>query len=734
MMVIKRNGKEVPFDPSKIIIAVKKANNEVSNPDEKLSENQILVIEEQAEKMIRRLGHTPNIEEIQNIVIECINRQQAYTVGTLYTEYRFKRNEARKKNELDEEIFALIEHENEEINQENSNKDPMIHPTTRDYIAGLTCENVARRLLIPSEVMQYHDKGKAHFHDMDYSPLQKMFNCDLLNLEDMLQNGTVISGVQITEPKSLATAANLACQIITQVSSSQYGGQTFSLAHLAPYVDVSRQKYRKMLRETANKHNINLTKEQINEIAESQLTKEIQSAVQTIQYQLVTMMTTNGQTPFISMFIYLNEVEEGQIQDDLALLTEEILKQRKKGLPNEKGQWVTVAFPKLLYVLDENNTYEGSKYFYLTKLAAEVSAERLVPDYISAKVMKNLKGDVYPCMGCRSFLTPDRFSDKIGNIANAGNYKDGKHKYYGRFNQGVFTINLPMIACESEGDIDAFWQIFDKYLDIAHKALRVRHERLLGVTSDVAPILFQHGAIARLKKGEKIDRLLYDGYSTISLGYAGLYECCKYMTGKSHTDEYAKPLAMDIMNKMNDACKKWKEEENIDYSIYGTPLESTTYKFAKALQRDFGVIKDVSDHNYITNSYHVNVREKIDAFSKLKFEAEFQALSPGGCISYVEVPKLKDNIPAVIKIIQFIYENIMYAEINTKSDYCQKCGYTGEILIQENEHGKLFWECPNCGNTDQKMMNVARRTCGYIGTQFWNQGRTQEIKDRVLHL
>ncbi len=732
--VIKRNGAEVDFDVTKIINAVSKANNEVQNPDDKMTDNQILVVAEQAEKMIRKLGHTPGIEEIQNIVIECINRQQAYTVGTLYTEYRFKRELARKKNSTDDAILSLVEYENEEVKQENSNKNPMIAPTQRDYIAGEVSKDITMRVLLPSEVVERHKSGRAHFHDADYF-IQKIHNCDLLNLEDMLQNGTVISGVQITKPHSLLTAANIACQIITQVSSSQYGGQTFTLSHLAPFVDVSRQKFKKEVKLEGEENGIKYTEKQINAIAESRLKKEIKSAIQAIQYQLVTMMTTNGQTPFVSMFLYLDEVPEGQLRDDLAMLIEEVFEQRIKGLPNEKGQWVTAAFPKLLYCLDEDNTYKGSKYFYLTEMAAKVTAKRMVPDYISAKKMRELKGDVYPCMGCRSFLTPDRFTDKnVGNIAKAKNYDPKKHKYYGRFNQGVYTLNLPDIACESGGDIDDFWSIFEKELDIAHKALRTRHERLKGTTSDVAPILWQHGALARLEKGEPIDKLLYDGYSTISLGYAGLYECCLYMTGKSHTDDEAKPFAIAVMQKMNDACAKWKAEENIDYSIYGTPIESTTYKFAKALQSKYGIIKDVSDHNYITNSYHVNVREEIDAFKKLKFEAEFQALSPGGCISYVEVPDMQDNIPAVLKVIQFIYENIMYAELNTKSDYCQCCGYDGEIEIKEDESGKLYWKCPNCGNTDQNKMNVARRTCGYIGTQFWNQGRTQEIQERVMHL
>lgn len=1132
MKIIKRNGTEAEFDAKRIIDAVTKANEQTKRDfpsAETLSDNQILVIEEQVERIVSKMAYAPSVEEIQSFVIAAINRQQAYTVAQFYTEYKYKRELARHKNTTDDAIFALVEYQNEVIKQENSNKNPMISPTQRDYIAGEVSKDLTMRVLLPSDVVDEHKRGGAHFHDSDYF-IQRIHNCDLINLEDMLQNGTVISEVQITTPRSLATAANLTCQIITQVSSSQYGGQTFTLSHLAPFVDVSRRKIRgEVLEEleaaAASMDGSALAKAsaeipegkeafyegkghvlkyfsafEIEKIVEKRLAKEVQAAIQTIQYQLVTMMTTNGQTPFISMFIYLDEVPEGQTRDDLAMLAEEVLRQRTKGLPNEVGHWVTTAFPKLLYAMDEDNAYPGSKYYYLTELAAKCISKQMVPDIISVKKMKELKGDVYPCMGCvdgksvidykldgkryvesferawarlsfvydvklqpdgvsqyidtpgveiydcrdkqyvgqyriirnkqsswcrvvftggryldatdnhpfeingkgivfardlqagdetykqvadndaagqkengfdlkmwllglilcdgcydrqmsvtlgmdekdiaaraggifkemgygprigerhrgrkgdyvevsvpeseplqqwclsvfegkrkikrhiprflfdmpyasrmsfltgmidadgsvnangntlriqmgstneelalqemllaeslglnaaiylnhykkgsnkvryrvefnavpevikylasgkkrskfddrhifyqntalssetcmvssiipyteekfsydvttesehftvnglyshncRSFLTPDRFTDKgIGNIANAMNYEPGKHKYYGRFNQGVYTLNLVDIACLSGRDMEKFWEIFDEKLEIAHKALRCRHERLLGTPSDVAPILWQFGALARLGKGEPIDKLLYNGYSTISLGYAGLYECCMYMTGKSHTDEAAKPFAIKVMQHLNDACSKWKQEENIDYSLYGTPLESTTYKFAKALQKQYGIIKDVTDHNYITNSYHVNVREKIDAFKKLEFEAEFQALSPGGAISYVEVPNMQGNIPAVITLMQYIYENIMYAELNTKSDYCQACGYDGEIEIVEDEDHKLIWKCPNCGNTDQNKMNVARRTCGYIGTQFWNQGRTQEIKDRVLHL
>lgn len=734
MKIIKRNGAEVEFDGSKIGVAVGKANREVSDPKERLLNSQINVIIEMVTKWAENLPHTPNIEEVQDKVIACIMQQQAYTVAQLYTEYRLRKALIRKANTTDDSILSLVNYENEEIKQENSNKNPMIASTQRDYIAGEVSKDLTNRVLVPADIMEAHKEGIIHFHDTDYF-LQKIHNCDLINLEDMLQNGTSISGVKIDRPNSLATACNIATQIVAQVASNQYGGQTFTLSHLAPFVDVSRQKWRRKITADLEEAHADLTEEQINTIAENRLRDEITAGVQTIQYQLVTLMTTNGQTPFVSMFMYLDEVPEGQTRDDLALLIEEVIKQRYIGLKNEKGVFVPAAFPKLLYVLDEDNIHEDSKYFYLTKLAAKCSAKTMVPDYISAKMMKALKGDVYPCMGCRSFLTPDNFTDNgIGNIANAMNYKPGKHRYYGRFNQGVVTINLVDVACSSGKNMDEFWRIFDERLELCHRALRIRHERLLGTPSDVAPILWQHGALARLEKHEPIDKLLYDGYSTISLGYAGLYEMCKYMTGKSHTDPEAKPFAMQVMQHMNDKCAEWRAEENIAYSLYGTPIESTTYKFAKCLQKRFGVIPDVTDHKYITNSYHVNVREEIDAFTKLDFEAEFQALSPGGCISYIEVPDMKDNIEAIIKVMQHMYEHIMYAEINTKSDYCQCCGFNGEIKIVKDDSGKLVWECPKCKNRDQSKMNVIRRTCGYLGTQYWNQGRTEEIDDRVLHL
>lgn len=733
MKIIKRDGKEVEFDKQKIIIAVSKANNEMPE-EQRLTELQIAVIEEEVEKKLTKQKHTANIEEIQDLVIHAIMKQQAYEVAQAYTEYRYKQALVRKANSTDDSILSLVNYENEEIKQENSNKNPMIASTQRDYIAGEVSKDLTNRVLVSNDIMDAHRKGILHFHDSDYF-LQKIHNCDLINLEDMLQNGTVISGVKITKPNSLATACNIATQIIAQVASNQYGGQTFSLAHIAPFVDISRKKWTKRIKEDLKEAGVEATDKQIKKIVKSRLADEIKSGVQTIQYQLVTLMTTNGQTPFVSMNMYLDEVPEGRTRDDLALLIEEVLKQRYKGLQNEKGVWVPAAFPKLLYVLDEDNVPKDSKYRYLTELAAKCSAKTMVPDYISAKKMRELKGDVYPCMGCRSFLTPDRFTDAgVGNISNAGNYEKGKHRYYGRFNQGVVTINLPDVALSSHKDEDMFWKIFDERLELCHKALRFRHERLLGTPSGIAPILWQHGALARLGKDDVIDPLLYNGYSTISLGYAGLYEMTYYMTGHSHTSPEGKPFALSVMKHMNDMCAKWKKEENIDYSIYGTPIESTTYKFAKCLQDRFGIIPEVTDHNYITNSYHVNVREEIDAFTKLDFEAEFQALSPGGCISYVEVPNLQNNIPAVLSVIEHIYDNIMYAEINTKSDYCHVCGYTGEIQIVEDEHHKLIWKCPKCGNTDQNKMNVIRRTCGYLGTQFWNQGRTQEIKDRVLHL
>ncbi len=722
MNIIKRNGKEVEYDGSKIIAAVEKANNEVSEKDQLLA-SQIRVVEEKVARKLKDLDHEAGVEEIQDYVIESIQEEGAFHVATIYTVYRYKRELVRKSNTTDDKILTLVEYDNEEVKEENSNKNPMVVSVQRDYVAGEVSRDLTDRLLLPHDVVEAHKAGIIHFHDSDYY-VQHMYNCCLVNLEDMLQNGTVISDTMIEKPRSFLTACNIATQCIAQIASSQYGGQSISLAHLAPFVDISRQKYRRIVKKEFEENGIPLDLDKIDAIAEHRTAEEIKQGVQTIQYQVTTLMTTNGQAPFITVFMYLDEAEEGQTREDLALVIEEMLKQRILGVKNEKGVYITPAFPKLIYVLDEDNITEGSKYWNLTVLAAKCTAKRMVPDYISAKKMREYKnGDVYPCMGCRSFLTPDRFS------------KEGeKHKYYGRFNQGVVTINLVDVACSSNRDMDKFWQILDERLELCHKALRCRHERLLGTTSDVAPILWQYGAISRLKKGEKIDKLLYGGYSTISLGYAGLYEMCMYMTGKSHTDPDTKPFALRVMQKLNDKCNEWKAAENIDYSVYGTPLESTTYKFSKVLQKRWGKIKDVTDHNYITNSYHVNVREKIDAFTKLKFESDFQKLSPGGAISYVEVPKMTDNIEAVLSVMKFIYENIMYAELNTKSDFCQCCGYDGEIQIVEDENGKLVWECPNCGNRDQNKMNVARRTCGYIGTNFWNQGRTQEIRERVLHL
>ncbi len=722
MNIIKRNGKEVEYDGSKIIAAVEKANNEVREADQLLA-SQIRVVEEKVARKLKNLDHEAGVEEIQDYVIESIQEEGAFHVATVYTVYRYKRELVRKSNTTDDKILTLVEYDNEEVKEENSNKNPMVVSVQRDYVAGEVSRDLTDRLLLPQDVVEAHKAGIIHFHDSDYY-VQHMYNCCLVNLEDMLQNGTVISDTMIEKPRSFLTACNIATQCIAQIASSQYGGQSISLAHLAPFVDISRQKYRRIVKKEFEENGIPLDAEKIDAIAEHRTAEEIKQGVQTIQYQVTTLMTTNGQAPFITVFMYLDEAEEGQTREDLALVIEEMLKQRILGVKNEKGVYITPAFPKLIYVLDEDNITEDSKYWNLTMLAAKCTARRMVPDYISAKKMREYKnGDVYPCMGCRSFLTPDRFS-----------HEGAKHKYYGRFNQGVVTINLVDVACASNRDMDKFWQILDERLELCHKALRCRHERLLGTTSDVAPILWQYGAIARLKKGEKIDRLLYGGYSTISLGYAGLYEMCMFMTGKSHTDPDTKPFALRVMQKLNDKCNEWKKAENIDYSVYGTPLESTTYKFSKILQKRWGKIKDVTDHNYITNSYHVNVREKIDAFTKLKFESDFQKLSPGGAISYVEVPKMTDNIDAVLSVMKFIYENIMYAELNTKSDFCQCCGYDGEIEIVEDENGKLVWECPNCGNRDQNKMNVARRTCGYIGTNFWNQGRTQEIRERVLHL
>ena len=732
MRVIKRNGAEVEFDIVKIIAAVTKAND-VVDEDARMTPVQIQRIAESVEIACQSLGRAPTVEEIQDFVEHQIMAHGAFEVAKRYITYRYNRSLVRKSNTTDDKILSLIECNNEEAKQENSNKNPVVNSTQRDYMAGEVSRDLTNRLLLPEDIVKAHEEGIIHFHDTDYYA-QHMHNCDLVNLEDMLQNGTVITGTLIERPHSFATACNIATQIVAQVASNQYGGQSISLTHLAPFVDVSRQKIRKQVLAEVEALGVDPTEDKITEIVEKRLREEIRRGVQTIQYQVVTLLTTNGQAPFITVFMYLNEARSEQEKRDLAVIIEEMLEQRYQGVKNEQGVWVTPAFPKLIYVLEEDNIHDDSPYYYLTQLAAKCTARRMVPDYISEKKMLELKGDVYPCMGCRSFLTPDRFTDAgVGNIANAGNYVPGKHKYYGRFNQGVVTINLPDVALSSGGNIEKFWTIFEERLELCHRALRCRHDRLKGTLSDAAPILWQYGACARLKKGEPIDKLLYDGYSTISLGYAGLYECVKYMTGKSHTDPSATPFALSIMQKMNDKCKEWKTAENIDYSLYGTPLESTTYKFAKCLQKRFGVIEGVTDKGYITNSYHVHVTEKIDAFTKLKFEAQFQHLSPGGAISYVEVPNMQQNLEAVLQVMKFIYDNIIYAELNTKSDYCQVCGWDGEIDIVE-EGGKLIWRCPKCGNTDQDKMNVARRTCGYIGTQFWNQGRTQEIKDRVLHL
>ena len=732
MKIIKRNGAEVPFDIQKIEVAVTKANNSVAEAD-RMTPVQIGRIAESVELQCQKMNRAPTVEEIQDMVEHHIMAHGAFEVAKHYITYRYTRSLVRKANTTDDKILSLIECNNEEAKQENSNKNPVVNSTQRDYMAGEVSRDITNRLLLPREIVEAHEEGIIHFHDTDYFA-QHMHNCDLVNLEDMLQNGTVITGTMIEKPHSFATACNIATQIVAQVASNQYGGQSISLTHLAPFVEVSRQKIRRIVLAEMASIGVDPGEEKISELVEARLREEIRRGVQTIQYQVVTLLTTNGQAPFITVFMYLNEARNEREKKDLAMIIEEMLLQRYQGVKNEQGVWVTPAFPKLIYTLEEDNIHEDAPYWYLTELAAKCTARRMVPDYISEKKMKELKGDVYTCMGCRSFLTPDRFTDAgIGNVANAGNYEPGKHKYYGRFNQGVVTINLPDVALSSGGNTEKFWQIFEERLELCHKALRGRHERLLGTTSDAAPILWQYGALARLKKGETIDKLLYNGYSTISLGYAGLYECVKYMTGKSHTDPSATPFALAIMQKMNDKCKEWKTAENIDYSLYGTPLESTTYKFAKCLQKRFGVIKGITDKGYITNSYHVNVTEEIDAFTKLEFEAQFQHLSPGGAISYVEVPDMQNNIPAVLEVMKFIYDHIIYAELNTKSDYCQVCGWDGEIQIVE-EDGKLIWKCPRCGNTDQDKMNVARRTCGYIGTQFWNQGRTQEIKDRVLHL
>ena len=732
MKVIKRNGTEVVFDITKIILAITKANESVDESI-RMTPMQIQRIAESVEFACLKMNRSPTVEEIQDYVEHQIMAHGAYEIAKNYITYRYTRSLVRKSNTTDEKILSLIECCNEEAKQENSNKNPVVNSTQRDYMAGEVSRDITERILLPLDIVEAHREGLIHFHDADYFA-QHMHNCDLVNLEDMLQNGTVITGTLIERPHSFSTACNIATQIIAQVASNQYGGQSISLTHLAPFVDVSRKKIRKLVEAEMEAIGAQPGEEVLSKLVENRLRDEIKKGVQTIQYQVVTLLTTNGQAPFITVFMYLNEARNQQEKDDLALIIEEMLLQRYEGVKNEEGVWVTPAFPKLIYVLEDDNITEDSPYWYLTELAAKCTARRMVPDYISEKKMRELKGDVYTCMGCRSFLTPDRFTDAgIGNIANAGNYEPGKHKYYGRFNQGVVTINLPDVALSSGGDLGKFWRIFDERLELCHRALQCRHERLKGTPSDVAPILWQYGALARLKKGEVIDKLLYNGYSTISLGYAGLYECVKYMTGKSHTDPSATPFALSVMQKMNDKCKEWKEAENIDYSLYGTPLESTTYKFAKCLQHRFGVIEGITDKGYITNSYHVHVTEEINAFDKLKFEAQFQHLSPGGAISYVEVPDMQDNLPAVLEVMKFIYDNIIYAELNTKSDFCQVCGWDGEIQIVE-EHGKLIWKCPKCGNTDQDKMNVARRTCGYIGTQFWNQGRTQEIRDRVLHL
>ena len=732
MKIMKRNGSEAAFDREKIAAAVTKANLATDQPPE-LSGGQVAQLALSVEQAAARMGRTLSVEEIQELVETEIMRLGAFETAKRYIRYRYVRSLARAANTTDSQILTLIECNNEEAKQENANKNPVVNSVQRDYMAGEVSKDITQRLLLPPDIVEAHKAGIIHFHDMDYYA-QHMHNCDLVNLEDMLQNGTVISGTLIEKPHSFSTACNIATQIIAQVASNQYGGQSISLAHLAPFVDVSRKKIRRLVEQEMEALGIRPTREKIEELVETRLRDEVRRGVQTIQYQVLTLLTTNGQAPFVTVFMYLGEAKNEQEKKDLALIIEETLEQRYQGVKNEKGVWITPAFPKLIYVLEEDNVHEDSPYYYLTKLAAKCTARRMVPDYISAKKMLELKGDVYTCMGCRSFLTPDRFTDAgIGNIANAGNYEPGKHKYYGRFNQGVVTINLPDVALSSGGDLDKFWKIFDERLELCHRALMCRHNRLKGTLSDVAPILWQYGACARLKKGETIDKLLYHGYSTISLGYAGLYECVKYMTGKSHTDPSATPFALQVMQYMNDACRKWKEESDIDFSLYGTPLESTTYKFAKSLQRRFGIIEGVTDKSYITNSYHVHVTEDINAFDKLKFEAQFQALSPGGAISYVEVPDMQNNLEAVLQVMKFIYENIIYAELNTKSDYCQVCGWDGEIQIAE-ENGKLIWKCPQCGNTDQDKMNVARRTCGYIGTQFWNQGRTQEIRDRVLHL
>ena len=741
MKIIKRNGSEATFDIVKIIAAVTKANNVVAE-DARMTPMQIRRIAESVENSCLSMNRALSVEEIQDLVEDQIMAHGAFEVAKNYITYRYTRTLVRKSNTTDEKILSLIESNNEEVKQENANKNPTVNAVQRDYMAGEVSKDLTARVLLPQDIVEAHNEGIIHFHDADYFA-QHMHNCDLVNLEDMLQNGTVISGTLIEKPHSFSTACNIATQIIAQIASNQYGGQSISLTHLAPFVDVSRQKIRRTVLEEIKSFGVQPSEETISRVVETRLRDEIRRGVQTIQYQVVTLMTTNGQAPFITVFMYLGEARNEQERKDLAIIIEETLRQRIEGVKNEKGVWITPAFPKLIYVLEEDNITEGSPYWELTKLAAKCTAKRMVPDYISEKKMRELKlskgetpghGDVYTCMGCRSFLTPDRSGTGWNNVANAGNYEPGKPKYYGRFNQGVVTINLVDVALSSGGGLDKFWRIFDERLALCFRALMCRHNRLKGTLSDAAPILWQYGALARLKKGEPIDKLLYGGYSTISLGYAGLYECVKYMTGKSHTDPAATPFALDIMHHLNDACAKWKSETDIDFSLYGTPLESTTYKFAKCLQKRFGIIPGITDKNYITNSYHIHVTEQINAFDKLAFESQFQALSPGGAISYVEVPNMQQNLDAVLEVMKFIYDHIMYAELNTKSDYCQVCGFDGEIEIKEDEDGKLIWVCPQCGNTDQSKMNVARRTCGYIGTQYWNQGRTQEIRDRVLHL
>ena len=740
MKIIKRSGTEVTFDIDKIVNAIRAANLEVEEGS-RLTDRQVIYAAQNVAEACEKAGHTVSVEEIQDLVEDEIMRLDCYEVARHYIIYRYVQSLKRQKNTTDDKILSLIECNNEEVKQENSNKNPTVNSVQRDYMAGEISKDLTQRVLLPQEIVDAHNEGLIHFHDSDYFA-QHMHNCDLVNLEDMLQNGTVISGTLIEKPHSFSTACNIATQIIAQVASSQYGGQSISLTHLAPFVEVSRQKIRGEVARELEELGVSAPAEKVREVVEDRLRDEIRRGVQTIQYQVVTLMTTNGQAPFVTVFMYLNEARSVQEKHDLAMIVEETLRQRYEGVKNEAGVWITPAFPKLIYVLEDDNVYEDSPYFYLTQLAAKCTAKRMVPDYISEKKMRELKlskgetagnGDCYTCMGCRSFLTPDRSGNGFNNVANALNYDPSKPKYYGRFNQGVVTINLPDVALSSHQDMDKFWKIFDERLELCHRALLCRHERLMGTLSDAAPILWQYGALARLKKGETIDKLLVGGYSTISLGYAGLYECVKYMTGHSHTEKEGTPFAMAVMQRMNDKCAEWKAASDIDFSLYGTPLESTTYKFAKCLQRRFGIIPGVTDKGYITNSYHVHVSEEIDAFDKLKFEGMFQQLSPGGAISYVEVPNMQDNLKAVIRVMQYIYDNIMYAELNTKSDYCQVCGFDGEIEIVEHD-GKLIWRCPNCGNTDQDKMNVARRTCGYIGTQFWNQGRTQEIKERVLHL